>query len=98
MAVLKKLVKGNFIKVVLGLIVVASIYCLLNYQPFVKANQSTVQKNSMPAIDKGYKATLDDIILVDLQIGAVTIDMYKYLRWYGMECQTCLRFQIGNTI
>ena len=98
MTVLRKLSKKHFLRDMLSSVILVSISSVLVYQPFVKANQTDVQKKSMPAIDKGYKATLDDIILVDLQIGAVTIDMYKYLRWYGMECQTCLRFQIGNTI
>jgi len=39
----------------------------------------------MPLISNVYKARLDDIRLVELQIEAVTIDMHRYLGWFPEE-------------
>jgi len=74
--------KEHIISVVLGLIPIVILYFVLECHPFSKVNQTVEQKHSMPPIDDSYIATLHDIRFIELQIEAVTIDMYRYLGWF----------------
>jgi len=75
--------KEHIIGVVL--IPIVSLYLVLEYPPFSKANQTTEQKRSMPNIDYLHIATLYDIRFVELQIEAVNIDMDRYIGWFPDE-------------
>ena len=77
-----KIEKEHILGIIMGLIPVVILYFVLEYRPFNKANQTSEQERSMPAISDSYEASLDDIRLVELQIEAVTIDMHLYLGWF----------------
>ncbi len=76
-----KIEKRHIITIVLGLIPVVILYFVLEYHPFGNTNH-TEQKRSMPDINDSHIPTLDDIRFIELQIGAVTIDMYRYIGWF----------------
>jgi len=71
--------------IILGLILIVILYFVLEYHPFSKANQTTEQKRSMPSIYDSYKANMDDVRFIELQIDAVNIDMNRYIGWFFDE-------------
>lgn len=80
-----KIDREHIVGVILGLIATAILYAILEYRPFSRANQAAEQKRSMPTTSEPYKANLDDVRFVELQISAVTTDMYQYLGWFPDE-------------
>jgi len=80
-----KIQKSHIFGVILGLTPVVVLYFALECRPFAKANQTAKQKNSIPLISEPYAASVDDLRFVELQIEAVTIDMYRYLGWFPDE-------------
>ena len=80
-----KIQKEHIVGVALGLIPLVILHFVLQYQPLSKTEPTVEQENTMPAISSPYKASVDDIRLIQLQIEAVTIDMHRYLGWFPEE-------------
>ncbi len=67
------------------IIVITVISVVFVCSPCSKANTKDNHQSLMPPITDSYKGNIDDIRFIELQISAVTIDMYRYIGWYFSE-------------
>lgn len=77
-----KIKKEHLFGVILGLVTIIVIRNIVNYNSLDNTIEAVEKHFPMPTTGFSYEPSLDDIRFVELQIEAVTIDMYRYIDWF----------------